>query len=91
MVVIFVDCLGKRLISILVQDTVTVQELALLFLTYVVRHVGLPESIVSDRGPQFVSNFWNKFCSHIGIKLKLSTANYPQTDSQIEIVNQYFD
>ena len=81
------DCLGKQPISIPVRDTVTAQKLAPLFLTHVVRHVGVPESIVSDRGPQFVSDFWDEFCSHIGTKLKLSTANYPQTDSQTEVVN----
>jgi transposase InsO family protein len=53
--------------------------------------VGVPETLVSDRGPQFVSDFWDEFCSRIGTKLKLSTANHPQTDGQTEIVNQYFD
>jgi transposase InsO family protein len=91
MVVIFVDRLGKCPITIPVRDTITVRELAPLFLKHVVRHVGVPETIVSDRGPQFVSDFWDEFCRRIGTKLKLSTANYPQTDGQTEIVNQYFD
>jgi hypothetical protein len=91
MVAIFVDRLGKRPITIPVRDTVTARELAPLFLTHVVRHVGVPETIVSDRGPQFISDFWNEFCKRIGTKLKLSTANHPQTDGQTEIVNQYFD
>ena len=50
-VAIFVDRLGKRPITILVRDTVIAKELAPLFLTHVVRHVGVPETIVSDRGP----------------------------------------
>jgi hypothetical protein len=91
MVAIFVDRLGKRPITIPVRDTVTAKELAPLFLLHVVRHVGIPNTIVSDRGPQFVSDFWNEFCKRIGTKLKLSTANHPQTDGQTEIVNQYFD
>jgi transposase InsO family protein len=91
MVAIFVDRLGKRPITIPVRDTVTAKELAPLFLTHVVRQVGIPETIVSDRGPQFVSDFWSEFCKRIGTKLKLSTANHPQTDGQTEIVNQYFD
>jgi hypothetical protein len=91
MVVIFVDRLGKRPITIPVRDTVTAKELALLFLTYIVRQVGIPETIVSDRGPQFVLDFWSEFYKYIGIKLKLLTANHPQTDSQTEIVNQYFN
>jgi hypothetical protein len=91
MVVIFVDRLGKRPISIPIRDAVTARELAPLFLTHVVQHVGVPESIVSDRGPQFVLDFWNEFCSRISTKLKLSMANHPQTNGQTEIVNQYFD
>jgi hypothetical protein len=91
MVAIFVDRLGKRPITIPVRDTITARELAPLFLVHVIRHVGIPETIVSDRGPQFISDFWNEFCKRIGTKIKLSTANHPQTDGQTEIVNQYFD
>src|SRR5262249_36817832 len=58
---------------------------------YVYRYFGPPDSIVSDRGPQFVSAFWNAFCQHLGVKIKLSTANHPQTDGQTEIMNQYLD
>ena len=50
-VAIFVDKLGKQLITILVQDTVTARELAPLFLLHVVRHVSILETIISDRGP----------------------------------------
>ena len=46
---------------------------------------------MSDRGPQFISAFWNEFTCILGIKLKLSTAYHPQTDGQTEIVNQYLD
>jgi transposase InsO family protein len=91
MVVIFVDRLSKRPITTPVRDTITAKELVPLFLTHVVRHVGLPDSITSDRGPQFVSDFWNEVCRRLRIKVQLSTANHPQTDGQTEIVNQYFD
>ena len=49
----------------------------------------MPESIVSDRGPQFISDFWDEFCRILGIQLKLSTAFHPETDGQTEIMNQY--
>jgi transposase InsO family protein len=91
MVAIFINRLGKRPITIPVRDIVTAKELAPLFLTYIVCQVGIPETIVSDQGPQFISDFWSEFCKRIGTKLKLSTANHPQTDGQTEIVNQYFD
>jgi hypothetical protein len=65
MVAIFVDRLGKRPITIPVRDTITAKQLVPLFLTHVVRHVGLPDSIVSDRGPQFVSDFWDEVCKRL--------------------------
>ena len=86
-VAIFINRLSKRPITIPVRDIVMAKELAPLFLTYIVRQVGIPETIVSDRGPQFISDFWNKFYKRISIKLKLLTANYPQTNSQTEIIN----
>jgi hypothetical protein len=56
-VAIFVDRLGKRLISVSVQNTITARELTPLFLTHVVQHVGVLETLVSDRSSQFVSDF----------------------------------
>src|SRR6266536_63615 len=91
MVAIFVDRLGKRPITVPVRDTITAKELVPVFLMHVARHVGLPDSIVTDCGPQFISDFWNEVCKRLKIKVKLSTANHPQTDGQTEIVNQYFD
>ena len=91
MIVVFVDRLGKRPISIPCHKTIDAKHLAKLFINNVYRYWGAPESIVSDRGPQFISQFWNEFCTALGIKLKLSTAHHAQTDGQTEIVNQYID
>ena len=49
---------------------------------------GLPESIVSDRGLQFVAKITKELNSILGIETKLLTASYPQTDGQIERMNQ---
>jgi len=45
------DYLGKRPITILVRDIIIVKELAPLFLTHIVRYIGIPEIVVSNRGP----------------------------------------
>ncbi len=50
-ITLFVDCLGKRPITILVYDTITTKQLAPLFLLHVVRYIGIPNIIISDRGP----------------------------------------
>ena len=49
---------------------------------------GLPESVVLDRGPQFVVELTRELNRMLGIKTKLSTAFHPQTDGQTERMNQ---
>jgi transposase InsO family protein len=86
---VIVDRLTKRPVSIPCHKTIDAKETARLFINHVYRWVGLPESIVSDRGPQFVSTFWKEFCEILGFQRSLSTAHHAQTDGQTEIVNQY--
>jgi len=66
----------------------TVEELARLFRNNVWRLHGLPESVVSDRGPQFAMELTKELNRMLDIKTKLSTAFHPQTDGQIEHMNQ---
>ena len=49
---------------------------------------GLPESVVSDRGPQFAAELTKELNRMLGIKTKLLTAFHPQTDGQTERMNQ---
>ena len=53
---------------------------ASLFMDIVGRLHGMPRSIVSDRDPLFVSNFWRELFSLSGTKLRLSSAYHPQSD-----------
>jgi len=48
----------------------------------------LPESIVSDRGPQFIAGIMQELNRMLGIESKLSMAFHPQTNGQTERVNQ---
>jgi len=48
----------------------------------------LPESIISNRGPQFVTELMQELNGMLGIKSKLSTVFHPQTNEQTERVNQ---
>jgi transposase InsO family protein len=48
----------------------------------------LPRSIVSDRGSQFVSHFWRRYCQRYGVSIKLSSAHHPETDGQTENANK---
>ena len=53
----------------------------------VIRHHGVLESFVTDRGSLFTSKFWYLLCYFLGIKKKLSTIFHPQTDGQTERPN----
>ena len=49
---------------------------------------GLPESVVLDRGPQFVAELTKELNRMLEIRTKLSTAFHPQTDGQTKRMNQ---
>ena len=48
----------------------------------------IPRTILSDRGPQFISKFMEDLTKALGTKWMLLTAYHSQTDRQIEWINQ---
>lgn len=72
----------KRLAA--TDTTVDASRAADCFIDSVVRHHGVPASIVSDRGPQFVSRVWKTLWARLGTTLSMSTAYHPQTDGLSE-------
>jgi hypothetical protein len=63
-------------------------ELARMFFEQVICKHGIPDNIVTDRGKEFTSRFWDRVCAHLSINHRLSTAFHPQTDGQTEGQNQ---
>ena len=61
---------------------------AWLILQHVWKLHGLFDSIVSDRGTQFVAEVWAHLLRILRIERRLSTAFHPETDGQTEIVNR---
>ena len=61
--------------------TTSAEATAGLLIEGVFRLYGLPDSIVLDRGPQFVADVWKSFCRRLGINSKLSTVFHPEIDS----------
>ncbi|KAK3528350.1 hypothetical protein QTP86_034150 [Hemibagrus guttatus] len=55
---------------------------------HVFRNFGLPEDIVSDRGPQFTSRVWRALCARLDIGVSLSSSHHPQSNGQVERLNQ---
>ncbi len=64
------------------------KETAQLMVDHVFKIHGLPTDVVSDRGPQFTSQFWGEFCLLIGASSSLSSGFHPQTNGQAERTNQ---
>ena len=83
-----VDRLSKRIHVAPTTGEIDSVGVARLFRDHVWRNHGLPEQIISDRGPQFVSNFTKELNRLLGIQTRASTAFHPQTDGQTERVNQ---
>ncbi len=48
------------------------------------RTYGIPEDIVSDRGPQFISRVWDAFFILLGVTVSLSSGYHPQSNGQTE-------
>ena len=74
-----------------VKVTINAPGLAEVIINVVVRHHGLPDSIVTDRGFFFTSKFWSLLCYFFGIKQRLSTAFNPQTNGQTERQNSMME
>ncbi|CEJ61941.1 hypothetical protein PMG11_03668 [Penicillium brasilianum] len=84
---VITDRLTKGVILIGMKNT-TAEDVAEVFFTHFYMHHGVPLAIVSDRGPQFVSSFWERVCERLSIQRRLSTAFHPQTDGATERANQ---
>jgi hypothetical protein len=87
-IVVWVDKVSKMVICAATTTSVTAPVLAQLMYKEVVRHYGIPRSIVSDRDPRFTSKVWTCLWEMTGTKLNMSTAYHPQSDGQTERANR---
>ena len=82
------DQLTKMAHFVPTTEKTSTEGLARLFRDHVWKLYRLPESIISDRGAQFVANLMRGLNQILGIETRLSTAFHPQTDRQTEQTNQ---
>ncbi|GJU29851.1 putative reverse transcriptase domain-containing protein [Tanacetum coccineum] len=81
---VIVDRLTKSAIFVPMRETDPMEKLARMYLKEVVTRHGIPISIIYDRDPRFMSNFWRSLQKDLGTNLDMSTAYHPQTDGQSE-------
>jgi len=88
--VILVVCnqLSKITHFVATTEGTLVEGLARLFRDNIWKLHRLPESIVSDREPQFTAELTKELNKMLGINMRLSTAFHLQIDGQIEQMNQ---
>ena len=84
---VIIDRLTKMVHYEPIKVTIDAPELAEAILDVVIRHHGLPNLIVSNKGLFFTLKFWPSLCYFFGIKRKLSTAFHPQTNGQTKQQN----
>ena len=88
LILVVVNRLTKMVHFVSTTEKTSAEGLAQLFRDNVWKLHGLPKSIISDRGPQFTAGIMKELNEILGIKSKLSTAFYSQTNGQTERVNQ---
>ena len=81
---VMVDKFSKYIILESVPETVDSEQTADILVRRLISQFGIPEKIITDRGPQFSANLWQKVLEFLGSKSALSTSHHPQTDGQSE-------
>ena len=88
LILVICDRFSKMSHFVVMIEKMTVEGLTKLFRDNVWKLHGLPESVISDRGPQFAAGMTKELNKMLGIKTKLSMAYHPETDGQTERTNQ---
>ena len=79
-VMVIVDRFLKYVVFVATPSVCTAEVDAGLFYKHMVKYFGVPSDVVSDRNVRFTGRLWTVLFGLMGIRLKFSTANHPQTD-----------
>ena len=85
--ILVITDLFSKLDQVTPLSSTTAPAVANAFINNCVIPYGLPVSILSDNGPQFVAKFFEAVCLTLGLKQVTSTAYHPQTNGQTERYN----
>lgn len=87
-ILVVVDKYSKYAHFMPLRHPFSVATVARLFIDNIYRLHGLPQSIISDRDRIFTSQLWQLLFQLAGVQLRMSSSYHPQTDGQMEHVNQ---
>jgi hypothetical protein len=88
---VIVDRLTKTAHFLPVHTTHKTEKYVEFYIDQIVRLHGIPKTIMSDRGALFVAHFWEQLQKSLGFTVIRSSAYHPQTDGQMERVNQILE
>lgn len=77
-----VDAYSKWVEIVRTKSTTAVATISILRSLFA--RLGMPETLVSDNGPQFASADFDQFCLHNGIKHITTAPYHPQSNGQVE-------
>ena len=81
---VIVDRLTKSAHFLPVKTRYSSHQYVEVYMARIVSLHGVPKTIISDRGSQFVARFWKQLHASLGTQLIHSSAYHPQTDGQTE-------
>ena len=87
-ILMITDQFTKAIVTIPCVEKINAAQTADLLIKRVFCIYGIPDKIISDRGPQFASQCMKAILGSLGIQSALSTAYHPQTDGATERANQ---
>lgn len=85
---LIIDRFSSMVHLIPTKTTVTATDVAVKYINEIVRLHGVPRTIVSDRDPKFISQFWQELHRLLGTRLLMSSGYHPQTDGSSERANR---
>ena len=87
-ILVIVNWLTKQAIFIPTHDTITSVDLAHLFILHVFSKHRVPSHDISDRGLEFISNFFQSLGTALDMQLHFTSGYHPEGDGQTERTNQ---
>ena len=85
------DRLTKSAHFLPVKTTYLTKQYAELYINHILCLHGVPKTIISDCGTQFIARFWEQLHACLETHLICSSAYHPQTDGQTERINQILE
>ena len=87
-ILVIVNQLTKQVIVIPAHNTMISADLAYLFILYVFFKHSVPSHVTSNRGLEFVSNFFCSLDTALNMWLHFTSDYHPEDDGQTEYTNQ---